>query len=279
MPKQAKPRDPDRLVRQEAGTYLTEDGRFSVHSEGAARWYLTDTERHHELGLEVVLGPFETLAEVREAIAAQRADPAGVSGPLPEVEPRTPLRGARQVRPHDPPTGPAGHGRTDGAGRDRDDGEKDEPAKPATRIARPRIRVGRARWRKQGDERDAVAACLQRINDAWVTGDPGDMLPALHPDVVFVAPGFAEQSEGADAAVDSYRAFLAEAIVRAYVERGLRIDLVGDTAVASYAYQIEYRRKDKDELDRGHDLWVVARHDGRWVAVWRTLLPSPGERR
>jgi hypothetical protein len=63
--------DPDRVVRQSAGTYLTEDGRFEIR-QGGVGWYLVDLERTNELGQELLHGPFPTLKEVRDEIPAAR---------------------------------------------------------------------------------------------------------------------------------------------------------------------------------------------------------------
>src|SRR5262245_37080575 len=142
MAKKAREPDPDRLVRESAGAYRTEDGRFMVHSAGGAgRWYVTDTERHDQLGLELVIGPFETLDEVRPAIVAQRDAPDDAFPPLPVP---------------DAEAGPARRGRT------KPEPEPEpEPPKPVPEpepAARPVARVQLARWRKRGDQRDEVAA-------------------------------------------------------------------------------------------------------------------------
>lgn len=36
--------DPDKLVRQAAGTYRTADERFEVHGTASSGWFLVDTE-------------------------------------------------------------------------------------------------------------------------------------------------------------------------------------------------------------------------------------------
>lgn len=69
-----KAADPNKLVRQSAGTYRSTDDRFEVRGEGS-RWFLVDTAQTDELGQELVRGPYATLSEVREAIPeARRAD-------------------------------------------------------------------------------------------------------------------------------------------------------------------------------------------------------------
>ena len=64
--------DPDRLVRQAAGTYRTADGRFEVR-DGGTGWFLVDTEQANDFGQELMLGPYATLAEVRAALAPARS--------------------------------------------------------------------------------------------------------------------------------------------------------------------------------------------------------------
>jgi len=69
--KSEQPPDPDRVVREAAGTYRTEDGRFEIRQAGVG-WFLVDLERTNELGQELLHGPFQTLKEVRDEIPASR---------------------------------------------------------------------------------------------------------------------------------------------------------------------------------------------------------------
>jgi hypothetical protein len=88
MPKKNPPTtdDPDRLVRQQAGSYRTSDERFEVRQTDQG-WYLVDREQTDDFGQELVRGPFPTLGAVRAAIP-----PARSSNVLPL--PRRPLKGA-----------------------------------------------------------------------------------------------------------------------------------------------------------------------------------------
>lgn len=65
------PPDPDRVVRETAGIYRTEDGRFELR-QGGVGWYLVDSERTNELGQELLHGPFGTLKEARDEISEAR---------------------------------------------------------------------------------------------------------------------------------------------------------------------------------------------------------------
>lgn len=74
MPKRTadSPPDPDRLVRQSAGTYRTEDDRFEVRS-GDTGWFVVDSEQTNEFGQELMHGPFATLKAAREAVPGARS--------------------------------------------------------------------------------------------------------------------------------------------------------------------------------------------------------------
>ena len=64
--------DPDKLVRQSAGTYRTADERFEVR-DGGTGWFLVDSEQANDFGQELLQGPFPTLAAVRAAIPPARS--------------------------------------------------------------------------------------------------------------------------------------------------------------------------------------------------------------
>jgi hypothetical protein len=63
--------DPDRLIRQKAGSYRTEDGRFEVEQADVG-WFVVDTEETNELGLPLTQGPFATLKAVSDALPGAR---------------------------------------------------------------------------------------------------------------------------------------------------------------------------------------------------------------
>ena len=62
----------ERLRREGAGRYRTEDRRFRVESSDGA-WYVTDEATRDELGQARLSGPYATLGEARHAVAAARA--------------------------------------------------------------------------------------------------------------------------------------------------------------------------------------------------------------
>jgi hypothetical protein len=90
--------DPNKLVRQTAGSYRTGDERFEVRGE-ANRWFLVDTTQADELGQELIRGPFATLDAVREAIPeARRAEIKA----LPAVKPSASGKATAKTKPKPP---------------------------------------------------------------------------------------------------------------------------------------------------------------------------------
>jgi hypothetical protein len=107
-PKKAKAEsapDPDRLVRQKAGAYRTEDGRFEVEQADVG-WFVIDTEQTNELGLPLTQGPFATLKAVSETLPEARKvtpigqRPAAKAGKAPKADAAT---GRKKAKPEPPP--------------------------------------------------------------------------------------------------------------------------------------------------------------------------------
>jgi len=120
--------------------------------------------------------------------------------------------------------------------------------------------------------RTAVSAAMQRINRTWLDGRPEDLVPLFHPDMTLVFPGFAGRAEGREAIVAGFVEFCRNATVHDYLEADHQADVVGDAAVASFAYEMVYERSGKRSRATGRDLWVFVRQGGEWVAIWRTML-------
>ncbi len=119
---------------------------------------------------------------------------------------------------------------------------------------------------------EAVSAAMQRINRTWLDRRPEDLVPLLHPDMTLVFPGFAGRAEGREAIVASFADFCGNATVHEYREANHQADVIGDTAVVSFTYDMVYERSGKRSHATGRDLWVFVRQVGEWIAVWRTML-------
>jgi uncharacterized protein (TIGR02246 family) len=113
---------------------------------------------------------------------------------------------------------------------------------------------------------------MQRINRAWLEKRPEELARLFHADITFVYPGFAGQLQGREAMVASFVDFCRNATVHDYREADHRADVIGETAVASFTYEMVYERSGKRNRATGRDLWIFARNGDDWIAVWRTML-------
>ena len=122
-----------------------------------------------------------------------------------------------------------------------------------------------------------VWAALQQINAAWLNGAWEPLADLLHAEMVIVPPGFGAHITGREACMAGYREFARAATVESYAESDAAVDVFGTTAVAAYHYELVYTLAGTRYQDAGRDLYVFARSDQRWQAVWRALLSAAGE--
>ncbi len=66
-----KPPEPDDVVRETAGNYVSGDGRFEVR-QSDTNWYVVDREQTNEFGQELIHGPFGSLKAARGAMPGAR---------------------------------------------------------------------------------------------------------------------------------------------------------------------------------------------------------------
>ena len=127
------------------------------------------------------------------------------------------------------------------------------------------------------EDRDAVAAVIARINEAWSKGSPEDTSKLWHEDAVIVAPGMQEVARGRASCVQNYVDFLEQATVSDFGTSELSVEVWGDTAVATYSGRITYEREGRAFDERGHEAFVLTRGTDGWQAAWRILLPTAPE--
>ena len=92
--------DPDKLVRQQAGTYRTGDERFEIR-EADVGWFLVDSAQTNEFGQELIQGPFPTLKAVRAALPDARASKAAAA-PTRAAPKKKPAKAAEPPEPPPP---------------------------------------------------------------------------------------------------------------------------------------------------------------------------------
>lgn len=124
-------------------------------------------------------------------------------------------------------------------------------------------------------DREEIVRILRAVNAAWTKGDTDDLNKYFHEDMIIARPDFGIHGEGRNACVDSYKKFASMANIQGLKESQHVVLVWGDTAVASYKFEVDYELDGQAHQDAGYDLFVFARQKGTWLAVWRTILPAP----
>jgi uncharacterized protein (TIGR02246 family) len=122
---------------------------------------------------------------------------------------------------------------------------------------------------------EEVCQLVQRINEAWRTGQPAKLREFFHEDMIIVGPGYRGMGKGKDACVRSYEEFIRNATILDYKESEPVVRAWGNTAVATYDWEMAYEMNSQAGREAGTDLFVFEREAGRWVAVWRAIQFAP----
>jgi uncharacterized protein (TIGR02246 family) len=129
---------------------------------------------------------------------------------------------------------------------------------------------------KNSSDEGAVRELLSRLNEAWMHKHGEEMSDVLRKcfadDVIMRGPGFSLAGRGRDLAVQSYQDFVSQARIKNVSLEPANIDVLEDTAVAQYKWEITYVLRGQEHTEGGQDLFVLSRRNGQWVVVWRALL-------
>jgi len=120
---------------------------------------------------------------------------------------------------------------------------------------------------------EEIMQLIQRMNDAWAKpSSPEGLASFFREDMVMVHPDFTQRTEGRAACVESYEDFCKQAAILDFKISNPGIDVFGNTAIATYSYEITYEMGGERFNDTGRDIFVFVRENDRWQAVWRTMI-------
>ncbi|MGB2862492.1 MAG: nuclear transport factor 2 family protein [Sedimentisphaerales bacterium] len=123
------------------------------------------------------------------------------------------------------------------------------------------------------DLKNEIRQAVKDINEASRKGDIEALKHFCHKDVVIVPPGFVQRAEGRDTYLKSVEDFCAKGTFLEYKELSMKIDVFGDVAVVYYSYETKWKMEDKTFNETGNDVMVLNRTEGKWLLIWRTLIP------
>ena len=123
------------------------------------------------------------------------------------------------------------------------------------------------------DMKNEIRQTVKRVNEASRKGDIEALKHFCHKDVVIVPPGFVRRAEGRDTYLKSVEDFCAKGNILEYKEMSMKIDIFGDVAIVYYSYETKWEMKGKTFSETGNDVMVLSRNEGKWLLIWRTLIP------
>jgi hypothetical protein len=124
----------------------------------------------------------------------------------------------------------------------------------------------------QESKQAAVIETMRRINQIWLNGQIHHLSPVIDPEIVMVFPGFSGRIQGREQFLAGFQDFCDNAKVHEFAEHDYEADVVGNTAVITFKYEMLYERSTQRFRSTGRDLWVLHNQDSKWIAVWRTML-------
>lgn len=118
---------------------------------------------------------------------------------------------------------------------------------------------------------------LRALNDAWIRGNPDDLINYFHRDMIAIIPGERNRLESGAACVAGWKAFAKAAQIHCWEEKNPVIRVHGNAAVVAYEYTMSFDMDGRTIDSQGRDLFFFVKEDGRWWAVADqfSLFPSP----
>ncbi|MBD3165929.1 DUF4440 domain-containing protein [bacterium] len=124
------------------------------------------------------------------------------------------------------------------------------------------------------DTQQSITSTVKALNHAWTNDDWEALCDICHPDMAIEDLKGGKRLDGRDACVDSYRQFVESAELHSFHQGDVNVSAIGTTAIAHYTFAIDYSMKGTRYQELGRDLFVFTQKDGKWLAIWRTLLPE-----
>jgi len=114
------------------------------------------------------------------------------------------------------------------------------------------------------------------INKLWaVDNKPEKLRNYFHPEMVAFTGGKRNRIEGRDTCVAAWKSFADAAMIYAWRETDPKIQIYGNSAIATYYYEITFDLNGKRYEEGGRDLLVLVRKNGKWLVVADHYSPYP----
>ncbi|MFB3786387.1 MAG: DUF4440 domain-containing protein [bacterium] len=116
---------------------------------------------------------------------------------------------------------------------------------------------------------------LRAMNDAWIRGNPDDLVHYFHRGMIAIIPGERNRLESGAACVAGWKAFAEAAQIHHWEEKNPVIRVYGSAAVVAYEYAMSFDMGGRTIDSQGRDMFFFVKEDGRWQAVADQFSPVP----
>ena len=118
-----------------------------------------------------------------------------------------------------------------------------------------------------------IQQTVEDIKEASRKGDIETLKSLCHKDVVIVPPGFVQRAEGRDTYLKSVADFCNTGTILESKMLSMKIDVFGNVAIVYYRYNTKWEMEGEIFSEKGNDVMVLGRYEGKWLLIWRTLIP------
>jgi uncharacterized protein (TIGR02246 family) len=130
------------------------------------------------------------------------------------------------------------------------------------------------------DEEREIWDLIRESNRAWKEGAIHELENVFDERAVIIAPRIEGRIVGREAILKSYADFVGHARTDSFEEMEHCVDVIGETAVATYRFRIRYQlhseEAPRDEV--GQEILVLHKRSDGWKIIWRTQTePEPAD--
>jgi ketosteroid isomerase-like protein len=113
---------------------------------------------------------------------------------------------------------------------------------------------------------------MRRINGLWLAGNVDELESLIDPDIVMALPQSDQWIAGRSALFAGFRDFCENATLKEFKESAHRVEVAGDTATATFKFEMTYERNGRTFNASGRDLWIFTNRGESWIAVLRFMF-------
>lgn len=121
-------------------------------------------------------------------------------------------------------------------------------------------------------DQKAVESLIKNIVAASNDGNLEELKKYFHSSMVIEGPEFQERREGRDQCIQHHEEFHRNVKIRRFEASDYQVNVWEDTAVASCRFEGQLETGGKIFNDSGRDLYVFSRKDGKWQAIWHSVV-------